>query len=163
MLWTICNVKWITAENKKENIAKKVQLKRTNVLCHIYTILCDIVLNKRCYSLRSLDNSCLRPGWSVSLSIKYVLCDITHLWIIRMHLTVCDVFRIFDHQIAFYFMFPRSLFSAYYTQFIRLRKIIKISVKKFWKFNSYKNSFLIHLELSLRRCTDTLIYCAIRS
>lgn len=56
----------------------------------------------------------------------------------------------------------RYLCFAYYTLSIKLRKIIKISVKKFWRFNSYRNSFLIHLKLSLRRCTDTLIYCAIR-
>lgn len=122
-----------------------------------------LYLNKRCY-IAFVRQFLLEARVILHLALnKCPVWHHTHSWYIRMHFIVCNVFRIFNHQTAFYFVLPRYLCFAYYTLSIRLRKIIKISVKKFWKFNSYKNSFLIHLKLRLRRCTDTLIYCAIRS
>lgn len=59
-------------------------LHRKLCLCDsIYIWISDVIL-------RLLDNSCLKPGYSVSLGVNYVLCDVTFKSFV--HFIVCHVF-----------------------------------------------------------------------
>lgn len=135
-----------------------MQLKRTNLSYLLY--LCSPLWQcTNNITLHLLDNSCLKPGCSI-FGIKYILGNV-----MLKDFFVCTLSAKFSDLQSNCFPFcasNRYLCFAYYTLSIKLRKITRISGKRFWRSNSYRNSFLIHLELRLRRCTDTLIYCAIR-
>lgn len=62
-------------------------------------------------TLRSLNNSCLKPGCSVSLGVNYVLCDVTfESFSCALYCLPC--FWIFNHQTAFHFVLPTDICAS---------------------------------------------------